>query len=859
MSLEPGARLGHYEIVSPAGAGGMGEVYEAKDTRLDRTVAIKVLPSHLADNEELRSRFEREAKAVSALNHPNVCTLHDIGREGDVDFLVMEYLEGETLAERLKKGALPLADALTIGRQIADALDKAHRAGIVHRDLKPANVMLTKSGAKLLDFGLAKQASTDEDSSGDLSALPTAAKELTAKGAILGTFQYMSPEQLEGEAVSARTDIFALGLVLFEMVTGKKAFEGKSQASLISAIMTAEPPVLSTLQPMSPASLDAIVRTCLQKSPEDRWSSAGDVSRQLGFVTTASPSVAPPPRSASQPFALGVAALVGAGIAALGLSGLRETPRPERPIRRVTIPSPPGMTLGGLELSRDGSTLAFFARDEGGAHLYRRSLDGWESVVVAKARGGLSVSPDGQWVGFRSDAGYQKVSISGGSPTTLTDRLATGAADWGGSGFVVLSGQQGIYVVPENGGDARLVTERAGGAFDPVWLPGGEHLLVNTGQWIEILDIETGARRQLLEGDSPRYSTTGHIVYGRGKTLWAVPFDLDSLTLAGEPVPVVESVARSSYYARYTIDDVGTLAFIPGNNAGRSLIWVDGEGHATPIDLPADDYHTPRLSPDGERVAVSVGEEDGADVWVLELGSGVQRPLTFEGSNVAPAWSADGADVLYVSRLESGDYDLLQKSALGPVAAERILTEKMRFWDISPDGSLVALNETDPNADLYLWNESAGVRALVQAPESFASAPRFDPTGRYLAYVSNATSVWEVHVAAVESDETWIISTGGGRHTVWARDGRTLFYRRGTEMWSVPIEREPEFLPGTPILLFDVPYSRAVQNRTDQFPNYDVAPDGRFLMLQDTVIEESNEIRVVLGFDQLLERLAPTK
>ena len=435
MALEAGTKLGSYEILSPLGAGGMGEVYKAKDTRLDRTVAIKVLPSHLSDNARLKERFEREARAVSSLNHPHICTLHDIGSENGIDFMVMEHIEGETVADRLKKGALPLDQALRHAIEIADALDKAHRQGVVHRDLKPDNIMLTKSGAKLLDFGLAKLAGSQTDAVE--SALPTQQRSLTAEGSILGTFQYMAPEQLEGKEADSRTDIFAFGAVLYEMITGKRAFEGKSQASLISAIMKDEPPAMSTLQTMTPPLLDHVVRTCLAKEPDTRWQSAGDVERELNWIAEVGSDVgvSMPVAAASKPANLRLlvgtavaAALLLTGIVAVAVWNLK--PEPARPLVRfvATTPSfPPSVNSFDVDLAitPDGTRIVYAAILDGQRQLVVRAMDQLEATPLAGLGNlprGPFISPDGNWVGYFDQASaLRKVSIFGGPPVTLCD------------------------------------------------------------------------------------------------------------------------------------------------------------------------------------------------------------------------------------------------------------------------------------------------------------------------------------------------------------------------------------------------------------------------------------------------------
>src|SRR2546427_1865908 len=454
MTLTVATNLGPYEVLGALGAGGMGEVYRARDTRLDRTVAVKILPDHLASRAELRERFEREARTVASLNHPHICTLHDIGHQDGTDYLVMEYLEGETLAQRLHKGPLPLEQVLQYAIEIADALDKAHRKGVTHRDVKPGNIMLAKAGTKLLDFGLAKLKQEAAPANVQLSELPTASDPLTAQGTIVGTLQYMAPEQLEGKEVDARTDIFAFGAVVYEMATGKKCFEGKSQASLIAAILEREPPAMSALQPMTPPALDRVVKKCLGKDAEDRWQSARDITDELKWIAEGGSQVASAPTAGAKGIrALGRRGLVlsvGALLFVAVVTGLAVwnlKPTPPQPVSRFTIPLPPSQQLAGLEngpaaaLSPDGTHLAYVARQGGTQQLYLRAMDNVESKPIPGTEGGVSpfFSPDGQWLGFFASGKMKKVSVNGGAALSLGDSAQPRGASWGSQGMIASS------------------------------------------------------------------------------------------------------------------------------------------------------------------------------------------------------------------------------------------------------------------------------------------------------------------------------------------------------------------------------------------------------------------------------------
>ena len=549
MPLSPGTTLGPYQIDAPLGAGGMGEVYKATDTRLERTVAIKVLPEHVAADPDLKQRFEREAKTISSLNHPHICTLHDIGSQDGIDFLVMEYLDGETLAQRLEKGALPLDQALQIAIEIADALDKAHRQGIVHRDLKPGNIMLTKAGAKLLDFGLAKLKPV-EVSPGE-SALPTQSAGLTGEGSILGTLQYMAPEQLEGKRADHRTDIFAFGTTVYEMVTGKKAFRGDNQASLISAILKDEAPSVTALQPMSSATLDYIVKTCLGKDLDDRWQSAGDVGRQLrGILQSGShesvpgPVVALPPALSWRraiPWSVGMAG--GVVVAALALWSL--VPHPTIVRDAFTVSLPPDTSLPAAmdivaALSPDGRTLVYVGRRGNASQLYRRPLDQLDAVPIANTDGARNpfFSPDGEWVGFVVGDTLKKVPVVGGTSVTIgTGPEVINRLSWGHDNTIWFGGLQsgrsrvGLYRVPAAGGTPELVTtpgiahEGVIGHLAPQPLPIGKAILYTADRStasdtprssVAVYLPDTGEHRTLAEGERPWFASSGHVVFSGG-------------------------------------------------------------------------------------------------------------------------------------------------------------------------------------------------------------------------------------------------------------------------------------------------------------------------------------------------------
>ena len=891
MPLTEGNQLGPYEILAPIGAGGMGEVYKAQDTRLDRIVAIKVLPSHLADNPDLKQRFEREARAVSSLNHPHICTLHDIGEQDGTDFLVMEYIEGETLADRLKKGALPLDQALRYAIEIADALDKAHRQGVVHRDLKPGNIMLTKAGAKLLDFGLAKlKASGSERGASVLSALPTKEKPLTEKGSILGTFQYMAPEQLEGKEADGRTDIFAFGAVLYEMLTGKRAFEGKSQASLIGAIMNTDPPAISVHQPLTPAAVDHVVRTCLAKDPDERWQTAGDVERQLKWIAEGGSETGIEGLAAARPgrrvrLAWGLSILMAVLVTGLTVwSMMRPRPRPPRPMTRfaVTLPETTRLVHGGIALSAEGRHLLYFAEHDGVRQLYRRPLDQFEAVPI---RGTESAqypffSPDGQWVGFFADAKLKKVSLVGGPPVTLCDAAGfIHGASWGLDNVIVfgVTGAPGLMQVPASGGNPEPVTtvdseERWHGW--PDILPGGKAVLFTAWSGgidnarIAVQSLETGERRNLVDGTDPRYVPTGHILFARPGSLWAVPFDANRLEVTGSPTPVLEGVLIWEGVASFALAGDGSLVYVLGtaSTLKSKLVWVDRRGAERALTAPLRVYRDPRLSPDGERLAVTIDDATGRGVWVLELSRGTLTRLTFEGGNSRPIWSPDGERIIFSSNRVGDTFsNIFSKPADASGTAEQLTTGAHRIpTSASSDGKTIVFRQGSATT-----NRDIGMVRLEgeREPEMLLQTPSDEHTGmlspddRWLAYVSNESGRQEIYVRPFPGPGgKWPISTEGGTEPMWSRDGQELFYRNGEKMMAVAISTEPEFAPAKPTSLFEGVYETG-GGPAGGYPgsNYDLTPDGRFVMIRTDESSGPTQINVVLNWFEELKRLVPTE
>jgi eukaryotic-like serine/threonine-protein kinase len=895
MTLASGTKLGPYEITGAIGAGGMGEVYRAKDIRLDRTVAVKILPDHLASRAELRERFEREARTVANLNHPHICTLFDIGQQNGIDYLVMEYLEGETLAERLKKGPLPLDQVLHYAIEISDALDKAHRKGVTHRDLKPGNIMLTKSGTKLLDFGLAKLKQEVAPANVQLSQLPTANDPLTAQGTIVGTLQYMAPEQLEGKEADSRTDIFAFGVVVYEMATGKKAFEGKSSASVIGAILKDNPPPISSLQPMTPPALDRVVKRCLAKEPDERWQSANDLANELKWIAEGNSQFSSLPTVPAKGIgALGRRALIlglgalllGAAIAGLAVWNLKPSPSPQ-PVTRTVINLPPGQQLAGLEngpavaLSPDGTRLAYVARQGGTQQIYLRAMNSLEARPIPDTEGGVSpfFSPDGQWVGFFSGGKLKKVSVSGGAALILGDAAYSGGASWGSQGMIAFTPSPNVSAlqqVPDAGGARRPLSRLEKGDTSHRWpefLPGGKAVLFAAGPTavaftnaqVAVQSVGTGQQRNLVQGGMPRYALSGHLVYAKGGSLMAVPFDPQRLEVTGAAVPVVEGVLQSPVAgaAQYSISATGSLVYVSGGVQATQLrlVWVSRNGAEQPVAAPERAYFAPRLSPDGRRVAVGITESE-FQTWLYDLSRETLTRFTFEGNyNPVSVWTPDGKRIAFESNKE-GTPNLFWQLADGSGGLERLNTSEYiqvpMSW--SPDGKLLAFMEVNPTTGVDIWVLRMGDRKAQPFLRTTFSegAPGFSPDGRWLAYISDESGRYEVYVLPYPGPGgKWQISTEGGTEPVWNRNGRELFYRNGDKMMAVDITTQPGFAAGKPRMLFEGRYELSPV----QSANYDVSPDGqRFLMLKPTEQAAPTQINVVLNwFEELKQKVPPGK
>jgi eukaryotic-like serine/threonine-protein kinase len=870
MTLAAGTRLGPYEVVAPVGAGGMGEVYRGTDTRLNRPVAIKIV------SPEFAQRFEREAKTISQLTHPHICTLYDVGD----NYLVMELLEGESLADRIAKGPLPMDQVFRYGIEIAEALDKAHRAGIVHRDLKPSNVMITKTGAKLLDFGLAK---TVSGVFGPTDA--TQQKAITQEGQILGTFQYMAPEQLEGLEADPRTDIFAFGEVLYEMATGRRAFDGKTKTSLIAAIVDRDPPSISTVQPMTPPAFERVVKTCLAKDPDDRWQSARDVASELRWIQQSAPEVA---RAAAAhrvqwlPWAIAALAIIVAG--AFAYLHHRAISEPMQTVRSAIQPPEKNTFLfrgpgGGFALSPDGRRIVVIALQDNKSMLWIRPLNALTAQPLLGTEGATFPfwSPDSRYIGFFAGGKLKKIDVSGGPAQILCDvgSQPRGGA-WSKDGTILFSGntREGLSRISSAGGNPSAATKLLKNEYShrwPFFLPDGKHFLfasqaaaaaAERPNTLLIGSLDSDERHLLFPTSGPAmYAPPGYIVYPRDSTLFAQPFDARKLKAEGEAVPIAESVQLfpTTLLALFSVSDNGTLAFARSENiTGLQLIATDRSGKQLEALTPPGDYNHPALSHDGKRLAYEqVDPGAGTDVWVLDLLRHVPTRLTFEPEDEGNAiWSPDDKEIAYSGPRPNGSFDLLRKASTGTSPPERLWgTTGVIFpsqW--LPDGTILqsCLEPKQNSFDiLSLSVQSRASTPLLHSKFDEAGA-QVSPDGRLLAYASNVSSQMEIYIEPYPpSGAKWQVSNTGGVSPRWRHDGKELFYiANDGKIMTVAIQSSsqgPQI--STPTALFPTHLRQAVGFQ------FDVSADGqKFFLNSATGGEDKTMITLVTNWTSELKR-----
>lgn len=884
MPLSPDARLGPYMIVAPLGAGGMGEVYRARDSKLDRDVAVKVLPERVAQDDEARSRFEREAKIVGALSHPNILEIHDFGVQDGIAYAVMELLEGETLHDKVSGGALPLKKCVDYALQIARGLAAAHEKGIVHRDLKPQNIFVTSQGhVKILDFGLARPSLQETDDKSRQTTSP-----LTEPGTVLGTVGYMSPEQVRGEAVDHRSDLFALGCVLYEMLAGQRAFRRDTAAETMAAILKEAPPELLTVNRSLPPVLEPIVEHCLAKDASARVQSARDLAFELELVRGLSGITSAPrqlglrhttlrvPRLAWALAGLTVGAIVGGFAFWARDSGQNRDARPLR--LNLSLPSEGRLALGNrpvFALSPDGQRVVFTDASGGAPRLYIRDLSEPEARLLPGVESGVHpfFSPDGRFVGYWDTSGdIMATPLAGGGTRVLGRAADLYGASWGDDGSLVFASNfnVGLTRLAKEGGQPEVLTEldAAGSESSHVWpqvLPGSKAVLFTVERagksfddaLIVAQEMATGRRHVLIEGGTMgRFVPPGYLVYGRANTLLVAPFDPMALEITAPSVPLLEGVAIDIGLgvAQFDVSANGLLAYVPGGGirAERDLVSVDRNGSRSPISLRRP-YTMASLSPDGRRIAAELTGADN-DIWIYEIANAAMTRVTFGRENAFPVWSRDGSQVIFQSDRDSpAVFNIFSVPADGG-AVDRLTTSSQNQWPTaaSPDGKLLAFTQANSRNDADIWILSfegeRTARAFVQSP-FWEDGGSFSPDGRFLAYHSDESGQPQVYVQAFPGPgPRRQVSADGGRLPSWSPDGREIYFRKDDKMMAATVLPGREFATAKAQELLTAPFMQ---------PWYDVTPDGRFLMIQWSEEERgSRQIDLVLNWPALLQRAA---
>ena len=910
MPILPGKRLGPYEVLAAIGAGGMGEVYQAHDTKLGRDVAIKVLPEAFAHDPERLSRFQREAKMLAALNHPNIATIYGLEQSNGTSYLVMELVSGETLAEHIKReGSVAVEEALKIAVQIAEALEAAHEKGIIHRDLKPANVKVTPEGkVKVLDFGLAKAFAGDTTDSNP-SQSPTLSAVATMQGVLLGTAAYMSPEQARGKSVDKRTDIWAFGCVLYELLTGKQTFQGEDVTEILAAVVKTEPD-WSRLPEATPSAIGTLLRRCLRKDRRQRLPDAGAVRIEIEEALAAPTSVgegtaASRTKAWRDRLPWAAAAVLALTTIASTIGFVLRTPKAQQPLQAMRLSAEIGAdaslyTVYGPSaiLSPDGTRLALVASGtDQKQRIYIRSLDQVQATALSGTENARDpfFSPDGQWIGFFADQKLKKISVQGGAAVTLCDAYNDRGGSWGEDGTILFAPDQRVALsrVSSAGGTPQPLTtlDKQAGEITQRWpqvLPGGKTVLFtsNTHQTtyedsdIVAYSVTSGQRKTVQRGGFyARYLPSGYLVYMHEGTLFAVPFDLKRLEVTGQPAPILEGVVTSaiSAGAQFSFSETGNLVYVAGRSGLRnvSIYWMNREGKFTPLRETPGDYYNPAFSPDGKRLALEISNGNRRDIWVYEWERDTLTRLTFTGeANELPAWTPDGQRIVYSSQEKDGALNLWWIRADGAGDAQRLAESKSpEFVDSwRPDGKVLAFHQNNPGTgnDImtlsFEGDEKSGWKPGEPKPfvnSAFnEAAAAFSPDGHWLAYMSNESGSNEVYVRPFPGPGgKWQISTGGGVAPKWSRNGKELFYRTTDSKIMVVTYTASggSFRADKPLL-----WSPGQFTDRGLTTNFDLHPDGkRFVVLKAPGTEEAaavNKVSFIFNFfDELRRKLPPGK
>jgi eukaryotic-like serine/threonine-protein kinase len=866
MAIASGTKLGPYEILSPLGAGGMGEVYRARDTRLDRDVAIKVLSGHFVSTPSLKERFDREARTISQLSHPNICRLYDVGSQDGSDYLVMECLEGETLADRLVRGPLPLEEVLRYGAQIADALDKAHQQGVIHRDLKPGNIMLTKAGAKVLDFGLAKQAQANNASASVLTAM-TAGKPLTVEGTIVGTYQYMAPEQIEGSEADTRSDIFALGCVLYEMATGKRAFAGKTQASVIASILATDPAPLSRVAPMTPPALERLIRSCMAKEREDRIQSAHDVKLQLEWIAEAgSQAGVPAPvvarRRISQKLAWIVAAVAAVAAIAFAIGFVLRAPVPAKPLR-VSILPPEQHNFDPLSitLSPDGTKLAFVATASGASpQLWVRPLDSTAAQPLAGTDDAAFPfwSPDSRSLGFFADGKLKVIDASGGAVQTLADAPQARGGAWGADGTILYTpdSTSAMFRIPAAGGTpSRAIGQEraAAGVGSPRWpafLPDGKHYIFfqfapdsqGSGN-IHLAALDSQQDTIVVGSDYRAQYASGHLVFVHGGNLMLQPFDDKKLKLTGSPVPIAEQIrGETRGSAAFSLSNEGKLIFAGGQATALDLAWYDRSGKKGDV-IDSGTFQDAHISPDGKKVSAARADAGGhLEIYIYDLARGTKSQFSFSQSrDDDPVWSPDGNTIVFDSA-RNGKIDLYTRPASGASQEELLYHDDLDKYPSSwsSDGKYVIYETIDKgHFDAWVMPMSGDHKPFPFLQEKYnVRYPAFSPDTKWVAFTSFESGHSQVYVVAFPKPGGRFL-VGDGSVPVWSSNGKEILYVDDhSRVASVSVTPHGDSVElGKPQALFPV-----------QPGNFEASADGQRLLMMQAPVQNSPSLTLVVNW-----------